>query len=98
MISRRNLLRSSAGATVALAIPHGLLAVEPARDPAPGIINLSSNENAYGPLPSVHREMIDALALVNRYPDWQYDELWEELSKMHKVKPEEITLGCGSGD
>lgn len=99
MLSRRNFLRSSVTAAAAAPFSPALFALEPAKATAPGgPVNLSSNENAYGPLPSAQREMVNAIALANRYPDWQYDELWEELGKLHNVKPEEVTLGCGSGD
>lgn len=103
MISRRNLLRSSVGAAVALALPPKLLALEPTRHPARhgapgGPILLNSNENAYGPLPKVQPEMVKALARVHRYPDSEFDELWDELSRHHGAKPEEITLGNGSSD
>lgn len=102
MITRRHLLRSSVGAAVALSLPGKILALEPPRANSQAVpggpVDLSSNENAYGPLPGVQAEMLAALSMVHRYPDSHYDELWEELARLHGAKTDEITLGCGSND
>ena len=63
-----------------------------------GAILLNSNENAYGAFPSVRQAMADAIAVTNRYPDYEFDALWKGLAALHKAKTEEITLGCGSTD
>ena len=42
--------------------------------------------------------MARALPQVHRYPDSHYRELWDELARHHRARPEEITLGCGSND
>jgi len=104
-LSRRKFLELSgitAGATAAatmLEFPQ-LAFAEPPRwaAPAGGAVLLNSNENAYGAFPSVRQAMVDAIAIHNRYPDYQFDALWEGLAALHKVKTEEITLGCGSND
>ena len=33
---------------------------------------------------------------ANRYPDRGYDKLIERIAAMHKVKADQVTLGCGS--
>jgi histidinol-phosphate aminotransferase len=100
MISRRRLLGASAAATAALSLPGGLLALEKprARSEAGGPIDLSSNENAWGAFPSVEPAMARALPQVHRYPDSHYRELWDELARHHRARPEEIAVGNGSND
>lgn len=56
---------------------------------------LNSNENAYGPFPSV-LAMGNPFQDVNRYPDHHSDLLSESLAKMHKVGIEQVVTGCGS--
>jgi histidinol-phosphate aminotransferase len=77
----------------AFAMPEPQRSVKATRE-----ILLNSNENPYGAFPSVRKAMVDALAVSNRYPDYEFDALWESLGKLHGCKSEEITLGCGSTD
>ena len=58
---------------------------------------LSSNENPWGPLPSVMDAMNYAWKYSNRYgyPD---GGLVEAIAQHHGVKPENILLGAGSGE
>ncbi len=61
------------------------------------IIKLASNENALGP--SLHvAELLRALPDIYRYPDGNGFALKQALSRFHKVKPAQITLGNGSND
>ena len=57
---------------------------------------LSSNENPYGPLPSVLAAIDDAAATVNRYPDMAVTALTERLAKALDVPAECIATGTGS--
>jgi histidinol-phosphate aminotransferase len=57
---------------------------------------LSSNENPYGPLPSVLAAIEDAAATVNRYPDMAVTALTERLAKALDVPAECIATGTGS--
>ena len=57
---------------------------------------LSSNENPYGPLPSVLAAIADAAATVNRYPDMAVTALTERLAKALDVPAECIATGTGS--
>lgn len=109
-LSRRNFVRTAGiGAAGALttswisargrenmiwsAIETPLHAVEP------GIIVVSSNENPMGPGPKVLDAIREAFgengARPGRYSGSSRD-LVEALAKKHGVKPENITLGCGS--
>ncbi len=40
----------------------------------------------------------ESVASGNRYPRTEYDTLIGKLAVEHKVKPEQIVLGCGSGE
>jgi histidinol-phosphate aminotransferase len=62
-----------------------------------GIIKLASNENALGPGPRV-LEALTALPDLCRYPDGNGFSLKQALSRIHRVNPEQITLGNGSND
>jgi histidinol-phosphate aminotransferase len=63
-----------------------------------GQVRLDSNENPYGP----PRVALDAMERARtrgaRYPDALEDELTSVLAKLHQVEPEQIVLGCGSGE
>ncbi len=65
--------------------------------PAPaGAFKLSSNENPYSPLPSVVKALDEALAELNRYPDFGAAELVEAIADRFAVRPAQIGLGTGS--
>src|SRR5262245_29246729 len=100
MVSRRTFFKT-AGMGAAVAVSAGfrgelLSWAEPPRAPQPGgPILLNSNENAYGPFPSVlalENPFLDA----NRYPDRSYDGLLDRLAALHKVQANQVALGAGS--
>lgn len=102
-ISRRRFLRTvglSTAAGTALAPLAGLsspLGFEPERTkPEPGFIRLDSNENAYGPSRRVAEAIRVAAPTANRYPYLRYDDLIQRIAARHRVKPEQVLLGCGS--
>jgi histidinol-phosphate aminotransferase len=103
-LSRRNLLKNiSAGVAVSAALPslaELALAGMPrsARSGATGPIILSRNENAYGPSEKLMSAMQEALSVANRYALADSKLLAEKLAYLHGVKPEQIVLGCGSGE
>jgi histidinol-phosphate aminotransferase len=100
--TRRGFLTSlGAGAVAgaAGAIPPLSFALEPSRTAAPGgPIILDSNENAYGACDASMRAMREALSISNRYPDFADETLVERLAALHKVSPDQVILGCGSGE
>lgn len=100
MLTRRSFFRAAGlGAAVAASasFPKELLAwSEPPRAPHPGSPTLlNSNENAYGPFPSV-LALGNPFQDVNRYPDHHSDLLTERLAAMYKVGIEQVVTGCGS--
>jgi histidinol-phosphate aminotransferase len=62
-----------------------------------GLAKLANNENPYGPPESVMKAMTQAFKYANRYgyPD---GGIVTELAKFHRVEPENIMLGAGSGE
>jgi histidinol-phosphate aminotransferase len=100
MLSRRSFFKTAGvGAAVAAtaSFPTELFTwAEPQRTPQPGgPILLNSNENAYGPFPSV-LAMKNPFLDANRYPDRSYDGLLERLAAQHKVKTDQVLVGAGS--
>lgn len=63
-----------------------------------GLIILSRNENAYGPSQKVIASMQQSLQFANRYPDPSVSALQERIAASHSVKPNQVVMGCGSGE
>jgi histidinol-phosphate aminotransferase len=61
-------------------------------------IELNSNENPFGPSPRAVAALREAQAAYGRYPDAAERRLMETLAALHKVTPEQVILGCGSGE
>jgi histidinol-phosphate aminotransferase len=61
-------------------------------------IHLDSNENPYGPPAAALEAMLASRARAGRYPDPLETPLVEDLARHHGVAPENIILGCGSGE
>jgi histidinol-phosphate aminotransferase len=70
----------------------------PGARPAPGehLWKLSSNENPYGPLPSVVEAIARAATEANRYPDMYATDLVERLAGFVGVDADEVVVGNGS--
>lgn len=70
---------------------------KPATAP-PGVTayKLSSNENPYGPLPSVLKAVDEAATTINRYPDMAVGALTQRLAEALDVPAECIATGTGS--
>jgi len=102
--SRRRFLRSlGASAAAGIALQSPLTEVlraatfEPSRPwEGDGFIRLNSNENAYGPSARVAEVTRSSIGSANRYPRMEYKGLVEQIAGTHKVKPEQVLLGCGS--
>ncbi|MEO5936751.1 MAG: aminotransferase class I/II-fold pyridoxal phosphate-dependent enzyme [Terriglobales bacterium] len=102
-LSRRRFFQTSAIASAAaLATPSDLFAeifAEPQRTSQPGgPILLNGNENPYGPWASLMRSMQGGLMLAHRYPDANVEAFVAKIAELHRVKPEQIVTGCGSGE
>lgn len=106
-ISRRTLLaRLASGAAAAMAAPR-LAAGSPRATPdaappevVPGRpVRLNRNVNAYGPSAVVMTAMREAaLTAAFRYPDLEAEALRKAIAGHHGVSPEQVVLGCGSGE
>ena len=102
--SRRGFLRSlGAGTAAGMAVPWTLTGTLRATAPEPyrtrqddGFIRLNGNENAYGPSAKVAEAIKSSIGSANRYPRMEYKGLTERIAGAHKVKPEQVLLGCGS--
>ena len=70
----------------------------PGARPTPGetLWKLSSNENPYGPLPSVVEAITKAAAETNRYPDMYATDLVEALAGFVGVDASQVVVGNGS--
>jgi histidinol-phosphate aminotransferase len=63
-----------------------------------GMVELNSNENPYGPSAAAREAMTRSQGVAGRYPDFREDEVRSALARLHGVAPEQVLLGCGSGD
>ena len=64
----------------------------------PGMIRIDSNETPNGPGRRALDAIVRHLSESNRYPVKGEDDLLQVLAKLHGIKPENILLGCGSGE
>src|SRR5262245_20599563 len=64
----------------------------------PGMIRIDSNENPNGPGEKVFESIRRSLTKSNRYPVKAEDDLIAAIAEVNGVKPENIILGCGSGE
>ncbi|MCW2318634.1 histidinol-phosphate aminotransferase [Rhodoblastus acidophilus] len=59
-------------------------------------VDVSANENPYGPSPRVVEAVVAAAATAHLYPDGPGDALREALARRLGVQPDQIVLGNGS--
>jgi histidinol-phosphate aminotransferase len=64
----------------------------------PGMTRIDSNENPNGPGEHVFATIREHFGDSNRYPVRAEDDLINIIAKKHGVKPENVILGCGSGE
>src|SRR5690348_9571783 len=64
----------------------------------PGMVRLDSNENPNGPGQRALAAITQHFGDANRYPVKQPDDLLQEIARVQGVKPQNIILGCGSGE
>ena len=71
-----------------------------AADVQPGapLIDLSSNENPYGPSPQALEAMTRCQSVACRYPDDVEKRVVEAIAKLHGIAPERVVVGCGSSE
>ena len=109
-LSRRNLMQALGLAVAASALPSWSFAAGAAAsvsgnrsEPVGGAqsggpILLNSNENAYGPSEKVIAALQDALPAANRYAHDEYENLAEQIASLHRVRRDQVLLGCGSSE
>ena len=91
-------LAALVGATLAPR-PAGARPAAGADAPAAGaLIDLSSNENPYGPSPRALEAMTRCQSVACRYPDDVEKRVLEAIARLHGVAPERVVLGCGSSE
>ncbi len=102
---RREFLRSlgigTAAGVAALGWPTSNISAAPANEPGRArasdrLILLNNNGNAYGPSAPVANAIRAATGLANRYASSKYEEVTERIASHHRVKPEQVLIGCGS--
>ncbi len=59
-------------------------------------IHLDRNENPHGPSPKVREAICSAVSAANRYAASEYNALLDAIARSHRVKSEQVALGCGS--
>jgi histidinol-phosphate aminotransferase len=103
-ISRRKFIGTiGSSAAAAFAIPStaskvAFEAESPRAHERSSTLYLNRNENAYGCANSVVEAIRTSTPNANRYASLEYGPLSERIAKMHNVKPEQLVLGCGSGE
>jgi histidinol-phosphate aminotransferase len=109
IITRRNLFRHvGVGAAVSAGLPslarasvaeRGSDLSRPDAHEAGVLVRLHRNEGASGPSAAVVAAIRGAsVTLASRYPDAPVDALRNKLAALHAVTPDQVILGCGSGD
>ncbi|HUL78693.1 MAG TPA: histidinol-phosphate transaminase [Vicinamibacteria bacterium] len=98
-LSRRRFV-SAFGAAVGVAAvrPPAAAGGVPHDAGGPPVIDLSSNENPYGPSSEALDAMTRSQAVAARYPDASEQQTIEAIARHHGVSPERIVLGCGSSE
>jgi histidinol-phosphate aminotransferase len=97
-LSRRSFATALGAGLGAALLPRPLTPVARADAGPKGPILLNSNENPYGPSARARETMTATQAIASRYPDSAEDDLRAALGRHHGVAPEQIVLGCGSGE
>jgi histidinol-phosphate aminotransferase len=96
-IRRRELLMQFGVAGAATAFfPAFAESAPSAANSSTRMVRLNRNESAYGPSEGAKAAFQDALKEVNRYPGEEAENLRAAVAELHGVRPENITLGCGS--
>lgn len=104
-ISRRNFLCRIAGGTLVSGPGTSLRDLSLLRTWRPSDlvgasspIRLNMNENAYGPSAKTMQAIRENIDLANRYPSVEYTPLAGALAALHRIKAEQVVLGCGSSE
>ena len=78
--------------------PRAALATASGGPDARSVIDLSSNENPYGPSPQALAAMTASQPVACRYPDAVEERVAEAIARHHATSADRVVLGCGSGE
>ena len=78
--------------------PEAMPAGRPHSGLSPDAVRIDSNENPYGPSPGALEAMGRSQRVAARYPDALEDRASAALAMLHGVTPDNVILGCGSGE
>ena len=84
-------------------MPLSGFASHPSAEPIPekkedGPINISSNENPYGPSPAARKAMADAIGLSNRYQWETIRKLMAAIGAKNNLTNDNVLVGAGSSE
>ena len=96
--SRRRFALSLGAALGATVVRPPASTARPTGPAASAVIDLSSNENPYGPSPAALEAMTRSQAAASRYPDAAEQAATEAIARLHGVSSDHIVLGCGSSE
>jgi histidinol-phosphate aminotransferase len=96
-VSRRSFARQLSCVVGAALAPRAGEASQAGAAP-PVVIDLSSNENPYGPSPQALEAMSGSQAVACRYPDEAERRVVEAIARHHATPPDRVVLGCGSSE
>lgn len=99
-LSRRDFARTAALTGLAGALPRAAAeaAASLPRDAPPGLVQLNSNENPFGPSPAALAALADAQGSASRYPDAAEERLADAIAARHGLAASQVVLGCGSSE
>jgi len=94
----RRRFASALGAALGAVVVRPSPAAAAPQGPASGVIDLSSNENPYGPSAAALEAMTRSQAVAGRYPDAAEQATIEAIARLHGVSADRVVLGCGSSE
>ena len=97
-MNRRTLIAAGGVASSLIATRAAALApaAAPVFGPAPGLAQLSRNENPYGPAPAAVRAMAEAATKGCYYSDTAYGRLTDMIAERFGLSKEQVLVGSGS--
>ena len=98
---RRHFTSSLAAVVGAALAPRAASAAGSTRADVPTgapLIDLSSNENPYGPSAQALEAMTRCQSVACRYPDDVEKRVVDAIAALHGIAPERVVLGCGSSE
>jgi histidinol-phosphate aminotransferase len=97
-ISRRGFASRLSCVVGAALAPRAALARSSGGADAPAVVDLSSNENPYGPSPQALAAMTASQPMACRYPDAVERSVAEAIARHHATSADRVVLGCGSSE